>query len=151
MRVARIIFASLLALLAVLNACGYVLLIRDHESLTTFDHMGGFPTALCLGASAFYYFRPRAYWDANLSCPSCRQTGSLHMSFYRRPRINIFALVLTGILGSILYMNARKQRFQCESCKEFNTLRTVGGWLSLVWLLLIGVALAAKIYDATRI
>ena len=146
MYVARIVFASLLVLLAMLLAVGQVLLIRDHETTHVLDHIGVFALAFCLAASAFYYFRPRAYWDARLKCPRCQHGGSLRLSSLGQPRISVVAWILGGFIGSLLYSHARKHRFHCESCNESSDLRTAGGWLASAWLLLLILAIAIAIY-----
>ena len=146
MDVVRIIFAAVLALLALLLAVSQALVIRDHQPIHVPDHIAVFALALCFAASAFYYFRPRPYWDAKLACPRCRQRGSLRLASIGQPPISAFAWILGGFIGSLLYSHARKHRFRCEACNESGNLRTPGGWLASSWLLLLIFAIVAEIY-----
>jgi hypothetical protein len=146
MSVLRTIFATFLALLASLIVIGQINLIRDQEPMHVLEKIGPFITAFCLVASSFYYFRPRAYWDLKLACSHCHHRGSLRLSALGQPRISILAWILGGIVGSLLYSHARKHRFHCESCGEVCDLRTVGGWLAAVWLLLLVFLIAVAIY-----
>jgi hypothetical protein len=146
MYVARIAFAAVLALLAMLLVASQILLIVDHESIHVLDHIGAFGLALCIAASAFYYFRSRTHWEARLACPSCRHRGSLRLSALGQPRISITAWILGGIIGSLLYSHARTHRFHCDACNQSNDVRTPGGWLAAAWLLLLIFALGTAIY-----
>jgi hypothetical protein len=146
MYVARIVFATLLGLFAVLLATGQLLLIRDHEPTQVLEHIGVFALSLCFAVSAYYYFRSRTYWDARLRCPLCRHEGSLRLSSLGQPRISVFAWILGGFIGSLLYSHARKHRYHCESCNQSSDVRTAGGWLASAWLLLLVFALAIAIY-----
>ena len=146
MYVVRIVFASFLALLAVLIGLGQVLLIRQHEPMDVLEQVGPFAVVFCLAASSFYYFRSRSHWDARLTCPHCKHSGSLRLSSLGQPRISIIAWIFGGIIGALLYSHARKHRFQCESCSEASDLRAAGGWLAATWLLLLVFAIAVAIY-----
>ena len=146
MYVARIVFATLLGMLAVLLSIGQLLLMRDHEPVHVLEHIGVFALALCFAASAFYYFRSRTSWNARLRCPRCRHEGSLRLSSLGQPRISVIAWILGGFIGSLLYSHARKHRYHCEACNESSDVRTAGGWLASAWLLLFVLAIAIAIY-----
>ena len=145
MSVARILFALFHAVVAVLLAIGQILLMFGEEPVPLIIHIAMFAFAFCFAATAFYYFRPRAHWDAKLSCPHCQQKGSLRLSALGQPRISILAWFLGGFIGSVLYSHARKRRFHCDSCSEVSVLRTVGGRLAAVWLLFLVFAIAVGI------
>src|SRR5436190_1641261 len=102
MSLVRIGFASLLALLAVAVVVGHGLLIRNHQELSILDHVVAFGAMLLFGASSFYCFRSRAYWDTQLSCPHCRKSGSLQLTPLGQPRVSALAWVFTGIIGALL-------------------------------------------------
>jgi hypothetical protein len=146
MRFARIAFASLFAVLAALLVCDQILLIREHGETHVLEHVAALAAVFCCAASSVYYFRPRAYWDARLACPNCKDNGSLRLSSIGQPRISIIAWILGGFIGSLLYSHARKHRFRCASCSEASDVRTIGGWLAAAWLLLLVLALATAIY-----
>lgn len=149
MDVARIFFALILALLAVLLVFLQVFVIHDHDTEGVLDQIQVWALVFCLAASAGYYFRSRAAWDAQLQCPHCHRGGSLRLSTLGQPRISVLAWILGGIIGSLLYSHARKHRYHCESCAEPSKLRTAGGWLAAAWLLLLIFATVAEIYVHT--
>ena len=146
MAVFRIIFATFLALLASLMVIGQVHLIRDQEPMHVLEKIGPFIVAFCVAASSFYLLRPRAYWDTKLACAHCQQRGSLHLSTFGQPHMSILLWLIGGGIAALLYLHACKRRFQCMSCGEASDLRTAGGWLAAVWLLLMVFLLAVAIY-----
>ena len=102
--------------------------------------------AFCVAASSFYLLRPRAYWDSKLTCAHCQQRGSLHPSTFGQPHMSILLWLIGGGIATLLYLHARKRRFQCMSCGEASDLRTAGGWLAALWVLLVVFLLAVAIY-----
>ena len=146
MNLARTLFAVLLALLAVLNAIGHFLLWRDPEPIHAIEHVSLFAETLCFAVSAYYFFRPRSYWDRNLACPHCQQRGLLRLSPLGQPRISVLAFIFTGFIGCFLYRRARKHRFHCDSCGGYCFLQTAGGVLASAWLLWIIFAISFYFY-----
>ncbi len=145
MHIVRLVFAVLLALLAVLIVVGQIGVSLEDKSVHILEHIGVFAFALCTAASSFYYFRPRAFWDARLTCPSCHRQGELHLSALGQPHLSIPILLLGGIVGSLLFSHARKHRFHCAACDQNTHLRTVGGWIAAAWLLYLVFALAVTL------
>jgi hypothetical protein len=134
----RIIFASLLALLALLMFSLEVLLLFDspHErAFTLFKHGAFIALWLSLGATSVYNFRCREYWRSRLTCPRCQHSGSLHLSVLRPFRICLPGWILGGMIGYILFSQSRKSLFSCCVCDHFCVLRSTGACLALGWFL----------------
>lgn len=142
MAILRIIFAALLALLALLMFSLEVLLFFDspHERTLTLYKHGAFSALwLSLGATSIYNFRSREYWRSRLTCPRCQHSGSLHPSVLRPLRICLPGWILGGTIGYILFSQGCKSLFTCSDCDHFCVLRSTGAWLALDWFLLLAL------------
>jgi len=148
MRVVRFIFASLLALFALALIIGQVGISFDkhEEHFSLIEQFVLVALWLCVGATAAYFFRSRAYWSTRLTCPHCHQTGSLRLSFVHPSRISLLGWILGGVIGSLLYSHSRKHHFSCTACSQYCDLRSAGSRLALAWLLLLVLLIFDVIY-----
>ena len=140
MRFARIILGLLFVLLGVAVAVGEFLMLHGNEPVQRIETLLSFMMSLCSLVSAAYFFCPSTFWESRLVCPSCHRRGSMHPSQWHQRGISIVVWVFTGLIGALLYSNARKRSFRCESCEASSRVRTVGGWLAILWILLVIVA-----------
>ena len=134
MNIIRNGFASVLGLLSLFLICVGLVIVYHQEPTPLLVEICIFFFALCLAGTCIYYFRPRARWDSRLLCTNCKQGGMLRPSSVADMRIHLLWWIFGGFFGALLFSYARKRMFYCESCARSCRIRTVGGWVALLWL-----------------
>lgn len=148
MRLLRLLFATALGFLSLIVVVLQVIILiqADAEPLHPLQHAVLSALAVCAMVTAYYYAQPRAHWMSQLRCPQCHEKGALTLSILRRPGVSVGAHILGGALGSLLFSHARKRGYVCGACQEPCELRTFGGWVALIWLLFVVLAIVAELY-----
>src|SRR4051794_22642278 len=141
----RKILATLFGLAAFLVAAGYAVVLSQHESLPPLVHFFDIPFAALAAVTAFYLFRSPAAWQASMGCPSCHQRGTLTLGGLGQPHPSVLALLLGGIILTLLIQHSQRRRFSCTACSAETRTRPFGSWLALAWCLFFFVYLIAWI------
>jgi hypothetical protein len=129
----RKFFACLFALVALLIAAAEMHGISAHRPLRPVDQVALATMGVLSAVTAFYLFRSRAAWEATLVCSSCHQRGKLSPCVLGQPRPSVLALLLGGIILTILVQHSQTRWFHCAACSAESGKRTLGSWLALAW------------------
>lgn len=136
-------FAILFLLTALAAIASHGLLLLQPVVFHPLFHFGLFCFELSSVATAVYLFRPRAAWDSAMVCPSCHHPAGLAPATLGQPHPSILALLLGGIILTILIHQSQSRLFRCAACSAESGRRTFGAWLSIGWcitILLLAVA-----------
>jgi hypothetical protein len=140
----RKFFAVLFTLAALATVAGYALSITEHEPMLLIEQIARITFSVLSAITAFYLFRPRAGWEASMVCPACAQPANVSPANLGQPRPSLLALLLGGIILTILVQHSQKRRFRCNACSAHFTQRTFGSWLAIAWCLTIILLCASE-------
>ena len=129
----RKVLACLFTLVALATAAGYAAAILNGDPLHIITHVW-LATLVCMSTvTAFYFFRSLGAWQASLVCPTCHQPAGLSPCTIGQPHPSIVALLLGGIILTILIQHSHTSHFRCSACSAQSSRSTFGSWLALAW------------------
>lgn len=148
----RKVFAVLFVLVALVTVLVQVSLLAAEEKLGLIMHLALATFAVASVICAIYLFRSKESWEAGLICPHCHQSR-LTPAVLGQPHPSLLALILGGIVLTVLIQQSQTRRFHCAACSKESNLRTVGSWVAVAWCLafiLLVIAAAMTSRQGTR-